>query len=134
MSQASGSACTALIGGKVASIRDVPVPSAPSSLGSLEIELKNGRVIHARPDATGSCAILTGPAPSEPRRWRDLTTDLPFAFGRDAVISLAEPIDGEQTIVGLRVVFADGAELVYDVSGGRPRLTTSTDEISGARP
>jgi hypothetical protein len=117
----------------VASIRDIPDPSAPSSLGSLEIELKTGRVIHARPDERQSCAILPGPARTDPRRWRDLTPDLPFAFARDAVIGLAEPVERERTVVGLRVVFADGAQFVYDTSNGRPRLETSTDDITGAR-
>ena len=117
----------------MASVRDVPDPDAPSSLGSLEIELKSGRMMHARPDGKGNCAIVLGPAPREPLRWRDLTANLPFAFARDAVISVAEPVELKHAVVGLRVVFANGGHFVYDVSNGRPKLTTSTDDISGAR-
>ncbi len=116
----------------MASVRDVPDPDAPSALGSLEIELKTGRVMHARPDGKRSCEIVIGPAPWEPRRWRDLTANLPFAFARDAVISLAEPVELEREVVGLRVVFANGGHFVYDVISGRPRLRASTDDISGA--
>ncbi|NIP13779.1 MAG: hypothetical protein GWM88_03155 [Pseudomonadales bacterium] len=99
----------------------------------MEIELKNGRIIHARPAGSGGCAILPGPARYEPRRWRDLTPDLPFAFARDAVVTLAEAVELDHKVVGLRLKFANGAQFVYDTSGGGPRLTTSIDEVSGAR-
>lgn len=125
--------CALLIGGKVASIRDVPNPTDSSSLGSLEVELKSGCVIHARPDGRKRCAILRGPAPVEPRRWRDLTPELPFAFARDAMVAQAEPMTLDEQVVGLKVLFADGAQFAYDVISGRPRLTTPNKDISGAK-
>lgn len=118
----------------MASIRDIADPARPSSLGSLEVELKSGRVIHARDVGARRCAILHGPAGIEPRRWRDLTAKLPFAFARDAVVSLAEPVKLNRRVVGLRVMFTGGPQFVYEISGGRPQLTTSIEDISGVKP
>ena len=132
MSHAPDSVCALLIGGKIASIRDIPNPTESFSLGSLEVELKSGRVIHVRPDGRKSCAIVRGPAVIEPRGWRDLTPELPFAFARNAVVARAEPMKLDQQVVGLKVLFADGAQFVYDVVSGRPRLTTSNEDISKA--